>query len=134
MTTKSKNRASKGTPPSANKEVVRLRSEVARLRAELRALKGRASHPRKSRAPAGGSGPPLPPPDADGNYPATETLRAILARQIVRRRRAARWTQAELAARAGVRQETVSRIEGGKNAPNVTTVDKLDRALKAAGV
>jgi transcriptional regulator with XRE-family HTH domain len=77
---------------------------------------------------------PLPNPDSDDHYPAAETLRAVLAQQIARRRAAAGWTQAELAAAAGVRQETVSRIEGGKNAPNVATVDKLDRALKRAGV
>jgi transcriptional regulator with XRE-family HTH domain len=59
---------------------------------------------------------------------------AILAQQIARRRQDAGWTQAELAKRAGVRQETVSRIESGKNAPNVNTVDKLDQALKMAGV
>jgi ribosome-binding protein aMBF1 (putative translation factor) len=74
-----------------------------------------------------------PKPDADGNYPATETLRAILAQQIIRRREAAGWTQAELAAHAHVRQETVRRLETGKNAPNVATVDKLDRVLKEAG-
>ena len=77
--------------------------------------------------------PLLPARDADGHYPAREALRVILARQFVRRREAAGWTQAELATRAGVRQETVSRLEGGKHAPNVRTVDKLDRALKEAG-
>jgi transcriptional regulator with XRE-family HTH domain len=76
----------------------------------------------------------LPPADADGFYPATETLRVILARQLIQRRQAVGWTQAELAARAGVRQETISRLETGKHAPNVATVDKLDRALRAAGV
>ncbi len=78
--------------------------------------------------------PALPDPDSDGNYPAAEALRAIVARQIIRRRQQAGWTQAQLADRAGVRQETVSRIESGKNAPNVRTVDKLDRALKQVGV
>ena len=32
--------------------------------------------------------PLLPRPDADGNYPAVETMRAMLARKIIRRRRA----------------------------------------------
>jgi transcriptional regulator with XRE-family HTH domain len=58
----------------------------------------------------------------------------ILARQIIRRRQAAGWTQAELARQARVRVETVSRLESGKHAPTVTTVDKLDRTLRAAGV
>jgi DNA-binding XRE family transcriptional regulator len=82
----------------------------------------------------GAAAPSIPPPDADGYYRATETLRVILARQLIRRRQAAGWTQAELAVRAGVRQETISRLETGKHAPNVATVDKLDRALRAAGV
>jgi transcriptional regulator with XRE-family HTH domain len=76
----------------------------------------------------------VPSPEADGNYPAVETLRALLAQQIIRRRKEAGWTQAELATRAGVRQETVSRLETGKHAPNVTTVDKIERALRSAGV
>jgi HTH-type transcriptional regulator / antitoxin HipB len=105
---------------TAKEQVARLRSEVARLRAQVRALKAQAA-------------PVRPTPDADGNYPAAETLRALLAQQLVRRRQAAGWTQAKLAARAGVRQETVSRLESGKNAPNVATVDKLDRALRGAG-
>jgi DNA-binding XRE family transcriptional regulator len=94
------------------------------------------THPngRKHPAPATEIAPSLPPPGKDGNYPATETLRAILAQQIARRRRVAGWTQAELAERAGVRQETVSRLEGGKHAPNVRTVDRIDRALREAGV
>jgi len=89
---------------------------------------------RKRPTPAPATLPALPLPDAEGNYPARETLRVILAQQIIRRREAAGWAQVELAQRAGVRQETVSRIERGKNAPNVATVDKLDRALQAAGV
>jgi DNA-binding XRE family transcriptional regulator len=115
---------------TADQQIARLRAQVARLRAQVRALKSAAaaSASTESAAP-----PPLPKPYADGNYPATATLRALLAQQIAGRREAAGWTQAELAARAGVRQETVCRIEGGKNAPNVATVDKLDRALKEAG-
>jgi ribosome-binding protein aMBF1 (putative translation factor) len=116
---------------TAEEEVAELRAEVARLRSEIRALKGQASRAPKGQA---AGGPRLPRRGADGNYPAAETLRAILAQQLVRRREAAGWTQAELARRAGVRQETVSRLEGGKNAPNVATVDKLDRALQEAGV
>ena len=41
--------------------------------------------------------PPLPAPDADGNYPAVEYARASLARKIIRDRVAAGWTQRELA-------------------------------------
>ena len=73
---------------------------------------------------------PLPPPDADGNYPAVASARILLARKLLRRRRAVGLTQAQLAKRAGVRVETLSRLEHGKHSPNVTTVDKIVRALK----
>jgi transcriptional regulator with XRE-family HTH domain len=39
-------------------------------------------------------------------------------------------SQRELATMAGVRVETLCRIETGKHTPSVPTVDKLDRALK----
>lgn len=96
----------------------RLRARIAQLRARLRDGEG---------AP-----PSLPPPNAEGNYPARATLRAILARQLMERRKAAGLTQAQLAALAGVRQETLSRLETGKHAPNVATVDKIEAALKKA--
>ena len=41
-------------------------------------------------------------------------------------------TQMELAKRAGISQETLNRIEHGKNQPSVPTIAKIDRALKAA--
>jgi transcriptional regulator with XRE-family HTH domain len=53
-----------------------------------------------------------------------------LARKLIRDRVAAGLTQRELATRAGVRVETLCRIETGKHTPSVPTVDKLDRALK----
>ena len=74
----------------------------------------------------------MPPADAEGNYPARATLRAILANQLMERRKAAGLTQAQLAALAGVRQETLSRLESGKHAPNVATVDKIEAALRDA--
>ncbi len=74
--------------------------------------------------------PPLPEPDAEGNYPAVEYARASLARKIIRDRVAAGLSQRELATLAGVRVETLCRIETGKHTPSVPTVDKLDRALK----
>ena len=76
--------------------------------------------------------PPLPQPDAYGNYPAVEYARASLARKIIRDRVAAGLSQRDLAARAGVRVETLCRIETGKHIPSVPTIDKLDRALKQA--
>lgn len=73
--------------------------------------------------------PQLPAPDAEGNYPGVEALRVILARKLIRGRRALGWSQAELARRAGVRVETLNRLEHGKHSANVATVDKLQRAL-----
>ncbi|MBX9791862.1 MAG: helix-turn-helix domain-containing protein [Pirellulales bacterium] len=74
--------------------------------------------------------PPLPAPDAQGNYPAVEYARASLARKIIRDRVAAGMTQRQLAKLAGIRFEHLSRIEGGKHIPSVPTIDKIDRALK----
>ena len=74
--------------------------------------------------------PALPEPDEDGNYPAVEYARASLARKIIRRREKVGWTQAELARRAGLRVETLCRLETGKVTPSTATVDKLDRALR----
>lgn len=76
--------------------------------------------------------PPLPAPDADGNYPAVDYARASLARKIIRDRVAVGLSQRQLALRAGVRVETLCRIETGKHTPSVPTIDKLDRVLKQA--
>jgi DNA-binding XRE family transcriptional regulator len=76
-------------------------------------------------------GPDLPSPDASGNYPAVETMRAMLAQKLIRARRTARLTQAELAKLAGVRVETVKRLESGKHSPNVAAVDKIHAAIES---
>ena len=73
--------------------------------------------------------PPLPAPDANGNYPAIAYGRALLARRIVAARNRAGWTQAELARRAGVRKETIHRIEAGKNNPDESTFNKIEKAF-----
>lgn len=77
--------------------------------------------------------PRLPPRDARGNYPAAEALQVSIARSIVRQRRAAGLKQVSLARLAGIRAETLNRIEKGKHAPSVATVDRIDRALEKAG-
>ena len=76
--------------------------------------------------------PLLPDPLPDGNYPALEYMRASLARKIVRDRRRLGLTQADLARRAGIRPESLNRIERGTVSPSVPTVEKIDRALRAA--
>jgi ribosome-binding protein aMBF1 (putative translation factor) len=68
--------------------------------------------------------------DADGNYPAVDYARASLARKIIRDRTAVGLSQRQLALKAGVRVETLCRIETGKHTPSVATIEKLDRELK----
>jgi len=73
--------------------------------------------------------PELPPANAQGNYPALETTRALMARKLIRARQALAWSQVELARRAGVPPETVNRIEQARRSPSLGTFDKLYRAL-----
>ncbi len=73
--------------------------------------------------------PTMPAKLPSGNYPAMESLRAGLARKLITRRWAAQLSQAKLAKRAGIRAETLNRIEKGKITPTVATIDKLDKAL-----
>lgn len=90
---------------------------------------------RKLAAQAGQEGdwPALPAPDADGHYPAVEYARASLARKIIKARRAAGLTQADLARRAGIRPETLNRIEKAKTSADTATIVKIDRALAVVG-
>jgi DNA-binding XRE family transcriptional regulator len=74
--------------------------------------------------------PPLPEPDSAGNYSALEYSRVSLARKIIRDRRRLGLPQAELGRRAGIRPETLNRIEHGQHAASVATVEKIDRGLK----
>ena len=74
--------------------------------------------------------PPLPPANAKGNRPALDYIQVSIARDIIKERRSLGLSQAQLADLAGVRQETVSRLESGKHSPTVRTVEKIDKALK----
>jgi DNA-binding XRE family transcriptional regulator len=76
--------------------------------------------------------PDLPATDAQGNYPALEALAVLQARDILRTRRKLGLSQVELARRAGIRPETLNRIEQGRNRPSVPTMAKIDRALTVA--
>ena len=74
--------------------------------------------------------PPLPKPLPNGNFDAIAFARASLARKLIMERRAAGLTQVELAGRAGIRPETLNRIEKLKLTPSVATVEKLDRVMR----
>ena len=77
--------------------------------------------------------PTLPLPDADGNYPAVEYACLSLAIDLIRHRRRLGLGQAELAKLAGIRLETLRRIEEGVRRPaSVRTIDKIEQALKTA--
>ena len=75
--------------------------------------------------------PPLPKPDKHGRFPALEYGRISLARDLIRDRKGVGLSQQRLADLAGVRQETLSRIETGKHTASPRTVDKIMRAIEA---
>jgi DNA-binding XRE family transcriptional regulator len=55
-----------------------------------------------------------------------------LAQKLVRQRRASGLSQAELARQAGIRPETLNRIERGRTTPDFATIRKLVVAMNAA--
>ena len=76
--------------------------------------------------------PPLPKPDANGRFPAIEYTRISLARNLIRDRKSVGLSQERLAKLAGIRQETVSRLETGKHIATPGTIAKIDRVIVAA--
>jgi DNA-binding XRE family transcriptional regulator len=78
--------------------------------------------------------PKLPDPLPNGNYPAAETIRAIYARKLIQERESIGLSQSELARRAGLRPETINRLEKGKHSPDTATLAKIAKALRAAGL
>ena len=75
--------------------------------------------------------PALPKPDKRGRFPALQYARISLARDLIRDRRGVGLSQQELARLAGVRQETISRIETGRHTASPKTIDKVMRAIEA---
>lgn len=71
-------------------------------------------------------------PTDEARTPGFELDRASLAEKLLRRRRAAGLSQADLARRAGIRPETLNRIERGRTTPDFATVRKLVIAMNAA--
>ena len=77
--------------------------------------------------------PELPPPDRRGERPAKAAIQAVIARSLIRRRTAAGLEQKQLAALAGVRAETISRIESGRYQPQRATMERIEKALTRTG-
>jgi DNA-binding XRE family transcriptional regulator len=76
--------------------------------------------------------PELPARLPNGNYPAIDALRVGLARKLIKRRWDARLSQAEVARRAGIRGETLNRIEKAKVTADTATITKIVRVLEKA--
>lgn len=77
-------------------------------------------------------GLPALPKKQGGGYPALEYAAVSIARKIIRARQRLSLTQAELARRAGLAIPFLNRLERGNGNPTIATIDKIDRALRAA--
>jgi DNA-binding XRE family transcriptional regulator len=75
----------------------------------------------------------MPAKRADGPYPAADAMRVMMARKIIAAREAVGLTQVELARQAGIRVETLNRLEKGKHTPDLATMAKINKALDAVG-
>jgi DNA-binding XRE family transcriptional regulator len=75
--------------------------------------------------------PALPKPDEHGRYPALEYARISLARDLIRARKGVGLSQQRLANLAGIRQETISRLESGKHTASPGTVDRIMSVIDA---
>jgi len=74
--------------------------------------------------------PALPKPDKHGRFPALQYARISLARDLIRDRKGVGLSQQRLADLAGIRQETLSRIETGKHTASPATVEKIMRVIE----
>jgi DNA-binding XRE family transcriptional regulator len=76
--------------------------------------------------------PSMPPLSSDGTYPAARAMRTMMARKIIAARKAVGLSQAALARKAGIRVETLNRLEKGKHTPDLATMAKINKALDDA--
>ncbi len=109
-------------------------TQVLEIRGERFYLLDKAEYDRLARGGAASNEPMPGMPEAlpSGNLPAIEAMRASLARRVIQARQQARSTQAELARRAGVRVETLNRLERGLHMPSERTFAKIDLAIQRA--
>jgi DNA-binding XRE family transcriptional regulator len=75
--------------------------------------------------------PSLPKPDKHGRFPALQYARISLARDLIRDRKGVGLSQQRLADLAGIRQETLSRIETGQHTATQKTIDKIMRVIES---
>ena len=78
------------------------------------------------------AGTPFERGSPSGESPAFDLDQPSLAEKLVERRRAVGLSQADLARRAGVRPETLNRIERGRTTPDFATIRKLVVAIGEA--
>lgn len=74
----------------------------------------------------------MPKLSAYGTYPAATAMRMMMAKKIIASRKAVGLSQAALAVKAGIRPETLNRLEKGKHTPDLATMAKINRALDEA--
>ncbi len=77
--------------------------------------------------------PAMPALSSDGTYPAPQAMRAMMARKIIAARTTVGLSQTALARKAGIRAETLNRLEKGKHTPDLATMAKINKALDDAG-
>jgi DNA-binding XRE family transcriptional regulator len=70
----------------------------------------------------------LKDPELKAAYDALES-EYRLAESLIKARLAKKWTQGQLAARAGVTQNTITRLESGVTNPTVATLNRVASAL-----
>lgn len=75
--------------------------------------------------------PEFPKPDKNGRFPALEYTRISIARDLIHERTGVNLSQQRLAELAGIRQETISRLESGKHTASVKTIEKIERAIES---
>ncbi len=79
--------------------------------------------------------PQFPPQDEHGHRDAIEFARISIARTLIIDRRKAGLTQQALANLAGMKQETIARLESGKHTATQRTIERIEKALaKAKGM